>query len=56
MKMNNGLYKKRIDEIENIKDIKLKKILIFYLQTSAYTFLGPYADFARTLPDDIEQL
>lgn len=50
------LYKARIEEIENIKDINLKKLLIFYLQTSTYTYLGPYADFIRSLPDNIEEL
>lgn len=54
--MKEDLYKQRIKEIELLKDIKLKKMLIFYLQTSAYTYLGPYSDFTRTLPDDIEEL
>ena len=49
-------YKERIKEIEKIEDINLKKLLIFYLQTSTYTHLGPYTDFIRTLPDDIEEL
>lgn len=56
MNVKEELYKKRIQEIESLKDIKLKKLLIFYLQTSAYTYLGPYSDFTRTLPDDIEEL
>ena len=33
-----------------------KKILEFYKQTSPYTDLGYYKDFAKNLPDDIEQL
>lgn len=33
-----------------------KKILEFYKQTSPYTDLGYYKEFAKNLPDDIEQL
>ena len=33
-----------------------KKILDFYKQTSPYTGLGLYADFARRLPDDLGEL
>lgn len=33
-----------------------KKILDFYKQTSQFTDLGYYRDFARNLPDDIESL
>ena len=33
-----------------------KEILEFYKQTSAYTDLGLYKDFARKLPNDIEEL
>lgn len=33
-----------------------KKILEFYKQTSPYTYLGYYKEFAKSLPDDIEQL
>ena len=34
----------------------MQKLLHFYLQTSAYTDLGLYADFARSLPDDLYTL
>ena len=33
-----------------------RKIIDFYRQTSAFTELGLYRDFARKLPDDIDQL
>ena len=33
-----------------------KEYIEFYLQTSMYTYLGPYSEFAKTLPDDIEKL
>jgi len=56
MEDNSLKYKKRLEYIYSIKDVQLKKLLLFYLQTSTYTYLGPYADFARNLPDDIEQL
>lgn len=56
MQESNFKYKQRLENIYSIKDINLKKLLLFYLQTSTYTYLGPYADFARSLPDDIEQL
>lgn len=37
--------------------IKMKKeILEFYQKTSSYTDLGAYQDFAKNLPDDIDQL
>lgn len=32
------------------------KIIDFYRQTSAFTELGLYRDFAKNLPDDIDQL
>ena len=54
--MNKNIYKERINKIEKIKDITLKKMLIFYLQTSAYTYLGPYTDFVQKLPEDLEEL
>lgn len=56
MEDNNLKYKHRLEHIYSIKDMHLKKLLLFYLQTSTYTYLGPYADFVRNLPDDIEQL
>lgn len=31
-----------------------KEILEFYKQTSYFTYLGYYKDFAKKLPDDIE--
>ena len=31
-------------------------VLNHYLQTSMYTYLGPYEEFAKNLPDDIEKL
>lgn len=33
-----------------------KEILEFYKQTSQFTDMGYYKDFAKNLPDDIEQL
>ena len=33
-----------------------KNILEFYKQTSSYTDLGLYRDFAKNLPDDIVEL
>ena len=33
-----------------------KEILEFYKQTSQFTDLGYYKDFAKKLPDDIEEL
>ena len=33
-----------------------KKILEFYKKTSLYTDLGLYKEFAKGLPNDIEQL
>lgn len=54
--MKDEAYKHRIEEIESLEDVELKKMLIFYLQTSAYTYLGPYSEFTRTLPDNIEEL
>ncbi len=33
-----------------------KSILEFYKQTSTYTYLGLYTDFAKKLPDDINEL
>lgn len=56
MEDNSLKYKKRLEYIYSLQDLQLKKLLLFYLQTSTYTYLGPYADFARNLPDDIEQL
>lgn len=56
MKDNLSKYKEKLEYIYSIKDIHLKKLLLFYLQTSTYTYLGPYSDFVRNLPDDIEEL
>lgn len=42
-------YKERLSQIQEIEDINLKKQLIFYLQTSAYTYLGPYTDLIQNL-------
>ena len=42
-------YKERLSQIQEIEDINLKKQLIFYLQTSAYTYLGPYTEFVQKL-------
>ena len=53
VKMN---YKERLSQIQEIEDINLKKQLIFYLQTSAYTYLGPYTEFVQKLPDDLKKL
>jgi len=33
-----------------------KKILDHYLRTGTYTYAGPYADYFRSLPDDIARL
>lgn len=49
-------YKERLSQIHEIEDINLKKQLIFYLQTSTYTYLGPYTEFVQKLPDDLEKL
>ena len=54
--MKEDIYNKRIKRIMNLNDIKLNKILVFYLKTSPYTFLGPYSEFTKALPDDIEEL
>lgn len=34
----------------------MSNILEFYLKTSMYTYLGPYEEFAKNLPNDIESL
>ena len=34
----------------------LEKILEFYKKTSSYTDLGFYKEFAKNLPDDLEEL
>ncbi len=49
-------YKQNLEKIYSLSNLNLKKLLIFYLQTSTYTYLGPYSDFARELTDDIEEL
>ena len=36
--------------------MKSEEILDFYKQTSQFTDLGYYKDFAKNLPDDIEEL
>ena len=36
--------------------MKNKEILEFYKQTSQFTDLGYYKDFAKNLPNDIEEL
>ncbi len=54
--MENNLYKKRINQILELDNLELNKLLIFYLQTSPYTYLGPYAEFTKGLPEDIEEL
>lgn len=33
-----------------------REILDFYKKTSSYTDLGYYKEFAKSLPDDIEEL
>lgn len=56
VKMSYKQYKERVNQIEQIEDIKLKKGLIFYLQTSTYTYLGPYTQFVQTLPEDLQAI
>lgn len=34
----------------------MKEILDFYRKTSAFTYLGPYTDFAKKLPDSVKEL
>ena len=38
------------------RNITIDKAINFYLKTSMYTYLGPYEEFARNLPDNIEIL
>lgn len=33
-----------------------KNILDFYLETSTYTYLGPYSDLVKNIPNDIKEL